>query len=270
MCARPSTRTRSEAMTSKTPHCSDAEIDRALARAVLASFLAEVLAPSETGRRAVSLSADPEPLEAAAAVLDPVREGRLQRAVRAVTGAPPPAEDAAERLFGHTLRGAVCPYESEYGNRALIQQAHELADLAGFYEAFGLRVASARPERPDHVACELEFFGFLSRKEAWALEASDSEMLEITRLAAGKFLREHLGRFGRAFAVSLRTADAGGYYERVGELCEIFLAGECEHCGVPLGPSMMELRPAVQDEVPMACGSGEDLVQIGAPGAPRG
>lgn len=244
------------------------EIDRALARAVLARFLARALGPPETPVTGpTALEASDDALEAAARVLEESPGGTLTAAVdELIKGDPPESPAAAHaRLFGHTLRGSVCPYESEYGQRALLQQAHELADLAGFYAAFGLKPSGHRRERPDHVACELEFLEFLSRKEAYALEACDAEMLEVTRLAIEKFLRERLGRFGRAFAVSLQTADEGGYYGRLGTLCEAFVAGGCEEFGVPAGPAMLELRPTEDDGVPMACGTDEDLVQIGAP-----
>lgn len=249
----------------------EAAIDHALARGVVANFLSRLLAPSEAGpgRTPGVRHGGRAALEAAASLLDRAGDERLRRAAAALVADLPPTPGSHERLFGHTLRGAVCPYESEYGKRALIQQAHELADLAGFYEAFGLRMPEGRRERVDHVACELEFLGFLSCKEAWALEAGEAELVEITRNAIGQFLGEHLGRFGRAFAVSLQTADPRGTYGRAGELCEAFLEVECERFRVPLGPALLELRSAREDAVPMACGSGEDLVQIGPPGDPH-
>ncbi len=245
----------------------EAEIDQALARAVLARFLAGALAPAAAPQ---SADTDREAPATAALLLDGAGGKRLRRSFGALAAGPPPAPGARARLFGHTLRGAVCPYESEYGRRALLQQAHELADLAGFYEAFGLKTAAARRERPDHVACELEFLEFLSRKEAYALDSGDAEMLEVTRLAIGKFLRDHLGRFSRAFAASLRTADADGFYGRLAGLFEEFLAGECERFGVRPGPAMLELRSAREVDVPMACGSGDELVQIGTTAAAGG
>lgn len=186
----------------------------------------------------------------------------------------PPSRDTYERLFGHTLRGRVCPYECEYGHRALLQQAQELADLAGFYAAFGLRIGEARHERPDHVACEIEFLEFLIRKECWALEHGDREMAETTSAAARKFLADHLARFGRAFAVALQEAQPDGFYGALGELCEAFLRLECERLDLPLGPKVLELCSTEPDDVPMACGSGDsgesdELVQLGSgpPGA---
>ena len=270
MCVPRFTRTRSDMATLEKEVAREAEIDRELASAVVARFLARVLAPPGAPHPQRLARESPEEglkaLESAALLLDGSSGGPLARCVEALVTGSPPESGASERLFGHTLRGAVCPYESEYGRRALIQQAHELADLAGFYGAFGLKAAGHHRERPDHVACELEFLEFLSRKVAYALEIDDGEMLAITRLAIGKFLSEHLGRFGRAFAVSLQVADPDGYYGSVGSLCEHYLASECERFAVPLGPAMLELRSAREEEVPMACGSGDELVQLGGLG----
>lgn len=243
----------------------ESEIDRALARAVVARFLAGAFGPVE------SMPADGKAREqrlaavaAAAVELDDREGGPLARVGRDLAACRSPLPGVRQRLFGHTLRGAVCPYETEYGRRELIQQAHELADLAGFYEAFGLKVSQRQRERPDHIACELEFLAVLSLKEAHALERLDGEMLEVTRMAIAKFLTDHLGRFGRAFAVSLQSEDRG-YYGRAGELLGAFVELECRRYGVEPGPTVLELRSTREDEVPMACGTGDGLVQIGSP-----
>ena len=65
-------------------------------------------------------------------------------------------------LFGHTVRGPVPPYETEYGNEALFQLPHELGDLMGFYNAFGLTLKPGQRERADHISCECEFLMFLA------------------------------------------------------------------------------------------------------------
>jgi len=172
--------------------------------------------------------------------------------------------NAYERLFGHTLRGRVCPYECEYGRQALLMRTNELADLGGFYAAFGLRSSAMRHERHDHIACEFEFLEVLSRKECWAIEHGDAELAEVTLTAVGTFLSRHLARFGRAFARSLQETELHGFYNGLGRLCEGFLLVECDRLGIAVGPEVLELRSTEPDSVPMACGSeDEDLVQIG-------
>lgn len=164
-------------------------------------------------------------------------------------------------LFGHTSRGPVAPYETEYGTDALFLQPQEMADIAGFFRAFGLELDRAQHQRVDHVACECEFLAFLCRKEAYALEQADEDMLEQTCKAQRLFLKDHLGRFGPAVGHRLARADEG-FYGALGKLCAAFLEGECLRLGLPVGPAHLELRSPEPDEVPMACGAESSLLQI--------
>jgi TorA maturation chaperone TorD len=148
----------------------------------------------------------------------------------------------------------VPPYETEYGAEALFQQPYEISDLMGFYCAFGLRFNAEERERPDHVSCECEFLSFLALKEAYALSHEENSMLEQTRKANRLFLRDHLGRFAPAFAQRLTREDQEGFYGALGNLCTRFIAGECARLGVPVGSQNLDLRPASDDRVPMACG----------------
>jgi TorA maturation chaperone TorD len=222
--------------------------------------------PEQSSLDSIFSAAGKEALKKAAARLETDLSGALSDVVERFCALPKPwAEDLRqtfERLFGHTLRGRVCPYECEYGRHPLLQQAHQLADLGGFYEAFGLRPASDHGERVDHIACELEFLEFLSVKEVLALQLEDREGWQITHEAARRFLREHLARFGRAFARNLREEASPGFYLLLAELCEVFLGVECERLEVPLGPELLALRPEEAEDAPMACGS-EGVVQIG-------
>ena len=160
---------------------------------------------------------------------------------------------AFPRLFGHTARGAVPPYETEYGEDSLFQPMREMSDLAAFYRAFGLALNPEAHERLDHVSCECEFLAVLTRKEAYALEREDPAMLDATQHAARLFLRDHLGRWALGFGRKLARADPGGFYGALGELCQAFVSHECALAGVTSGPEFLRLR-SVWPEVPMACG----------------
>jgi DMSO reductase family type II enzyme chaperone len=169
------------------------------------------------------------------------------------------------RLFGHTPRGQVCPYETEYGQEGLFAQPRELARIMGFYRAFGLETSEAERERADHVSCELEFLDFLCRKEAVAHEAGDAELLAETQKAMRLFLKDHLGRFGRAFARLLRQGDPSGFFGALGDLLHDFLGLECRRLGIAPGLTLLPLRPAEKENVPMACGGQAELVQLNVP-----
>ncbi|MBI3494345.1 MAG: molecular chaperone TorD family protein [Acidobacteria bacterium] len=168
------------------------------------------------------------------------------------------------RLFGHTTRGLICACETEYGADNQFHQPQQLADIAGYYLAFGLRPALAADERADHVACQCEFMDFLNRKEALLLSshARDEATLDATRDAARTFLRDHLGHFGRAFATRLAVEDADGLFGRLGAVLLDLLDAECRRLAIAEGPIDLVVRPEMEDDAPMACGTAPELIQI--------
>ena len=173
-------------------------------------------------------------------------------------------------LFGHTTRGLICACETEYGPDNGFHQPHQLADISGYYLAFGLRPVAAAEARGDHIACECEFMDFLSRKQARLVDRLETdpgltETLEVTDMAARSFLRDHLGRFGRAFAARVAAEDGDGYFGALGRLLLQFVDVECRRVGVEAGPVDLIVRPEDIDETPMACGSAnsaDQLIQI--------
>lgn len=251
------------------------EIDAALCRAALYSALAIGFRPptEETIVRLVSRGGAAALLAAATPLDEGLHSGLAASAEHLVeAGGLSVAElsSSYRRLFGHTARGAVPPYETEYGTEALFQQPQELGDLMGFYRAFGLTLNPAEHERPDHVSCKCEFLCFLALKEIYAIEQTDAEMLEETCKATRLFLRDHLARFVPAFTKKLAREDPGGFYARLGELCNGFVIEECARLGVPLGPDHLSLRPASDERVPMACGSEAGCMAFPGAGRPEG
>lgn len=141
------------------------------------------------------------------------------------------------RIFG--LTGSLM-YETELGLPHEFRQSQELADIAGFYRAFGLQTGATVRERPDHLATELEFMYLLTLKEAYADSNAMPEQAEICIDALGKFLQDHLARWIGPFRHSLeRSID-----ERLGEdelqspyvmlarLAEAFISAEAARLGV--------------------------------------
>lgn len=128
-----------------------------------------------------------------------------------VAAGSPDAKALGERyecLFGHALSPDFPPYSTQYGGEAAFRQSQSMADICGYYSAFGLRVAAGRKERPDHLSIECEFMAFLALKEAHALEEGRQEQAELSRQAATRFLREHLG------------PAALGYHTLVSQACD--------------------------------------------------
>lgn len=249
------------------------ETDLALCRSALYEALALGFRPpaAETLARLAS----PEGASAlaeAAAVLDGERNADLaERVLRLLPAGPLSMEALASsyrRLFGHTVRGRVPPYETEYGEDSPFLPAQEMGDLGAFLRAFGLALHPAGHERIDHISCECEFLLFLARKEAYALERGDRVMREDTRRAARLFLRDHLGRFAPAFGKRVAREDPGGFYGALGDLCAAFVGQECARLQIPAGPEALRLRSASDADAPASCASGPQLLQVLRPGVP--
>lgn len=162
--------------------------------------------------------------------------------------------DDYTRCFGHAMSKDCPPYEAEYAQAHIFQKTHTLADIAGFYRAFGLDLAADAHERVDHVSVELEFMHFLCLKEAYALaNGHPQEQLALCREAQRKFLCEHVCRFAFAFARRLCAKAGDTLYRQVGLLLAAFLEAELRSLGVKPaeveGPDMIEEgSQAVPDE----------------------
>ena len=245
-----------------------AQRDIALCRSLLHQALSlGFLPPGELTCERLGRESSAAALAEAAMVLDDESGTCLAGKTRALSAPQDAADSTAlaasyRTLFGHTARGLVPPYETEYGEDEIFQKPQEMSDIAGFMSAFGLKLDPACHERVDHIACELEFAAFLARKEAHAREIGDARMLEETRKAMRLFLRDHLGRFVPSFAGRLRRVDPQGFYGALGDLCLGLVESDCRRYEVALGPAPLRLRIPIEDGAPMACGPVE-----GCPGA---
>lgn len=120
------------------------------------------------------------------------------------------------RVFGLTPCRECSPYETDYhANEDPFFLSQQMADVAGFYRAFGVQPGGRRRERPDHIALELEFMALLLSKQRLAAVRSDRQSLEhveVCRRAQQSFLRDHLAWWAPAFAqMLLRKAERGPF-----------------------------------------------------------
>ncbi len=89
--------------------------------------------------------------------------------------------------------GGVCsPSASAYLGGSLGGKERILADVAGFYTAFGFRPHLEIQETCDHIAVELSFLSFLTVKEGYALYQGLRAQEAVCRLARRRFTSEHL------------------------------------------------------------------------------
>lgn len=156
-----------------------------------------------------------------------------------------------DRVFGLVLSRECPPYETEYCfSSEPFFRTQQLADIAGFYRAFGLQIAKSMPERPDHLALELEFMAFLLRKERLArasagVNASAMEQVAVCTEAEQSFFRDHLNWWVPSFAMGLRRKAERGFYWAVSQLLAAFMPSERARLGVaaprlPLQPTLIE------------------------------
>jgi TorA maturation chaperone TorD len=159
--------------------------------------------------KAVRLESVRKSLNDALAAEDLVhREPSIVRALRGARLAwftATPSGLSAEYL--HLFMGAavVSLHETAYGDgRRIGGRAFELADIGGFYASFGFTMHELDPVLPDHLCAECEFMSLLSIKEAYALTNGWTAQCVTTRVAANKFLEQHLGRWTSGLSSSLR------------------------------------------------------------------
>jgi putative dimethyl sulfoxide reductase chaperone len=142
------------------------------------------------------------------------------------------------RLFIGTA--ATPLHETAYGPPRLTTAA-ELADIQGFYRAFGFELSEATPDMADHLGAELEFHAALLVKLAWASSEGLREPQEVTAGAVAAFLDAHLGRWTATLADWL--AAAGGVYAQAAAAVAAFVRDECLRFDVaPLPLAIREAR----------------------------
>lgn len=88
-----------------------------------------------------------------------------------------------DRLFRN---GETWLYTTEYTAENEFQRANSLADIMGFYKAWGLEPDK---ERPDSLSCELEFMYYIIYKK---INAKTQNNTELCYDVEKKFFYEHL------------------------------------------------------------------------------
>ena len=130
------------------------------------------------------------------------------------------------RLFLGT--GVVPLREGGFGDgMRFAGQPVDIADVSGFYLAFGFALPDSAASPPDHLGAELEFMSLLHLKTGLALQRGWPDQVRITRSAIAAFLKDHLGRWAASFAAALAARDAVPPYRTTGRLLAATVDADC-------------------------------------------
>ena len=237
-------------------------IEEAHARSALYRYLSTLYVYPDSASWQTLHESSPGDLERVLSVLGWSAKGstRLPERLQAMTAEQFASEHVA--IFGHTAAGELRPYEAGYGAHHVFQETQCLADVCGFYGAFGLEPSETQRERPDHIAVELEFMHVLALKEAYALLHEWGENADLCTQAEIGFLRDHLGRWAPSFLKRLSDRSGGGIFELIADVTAACVKAHRQTVGVDLGANDVEPAPASAEpegtnfSCVAACGAG--------------
>ncbi len=158
-------------------------------------------------------------------------------------------------LFSRSVVVPACETAYVLGQ---VSKSRELADIAGFYRAFGLKVAVEQASQTDFIGSELQFMSVLiSRKLAASLQGL-AEQEQICTDAERKFVGDHLGRWVRSFAEQTSERSGPGFYSSAANLTAAFVQSEIRRLRV--SPDIVEnYVPDLLEDEDTTCGGSEAL-----------
>lgn len=153
------------------------------------------------------------------------------------------------RVFGLVTCRECPPYETEYHpNPDPFFRAQQMADIAGFYRAFGIEPSARLRERPDHVTLELEFVAMLLARQRWAkqsADASSADRMAICHDAHVKFGRDHVFWWVPSFTLALRNRAEQGFLAQLGRVLAALLPLDRHRLGE--SPPTSPMKPVASD-----------------------
>jgi len=109
-----------------------------------------------------------------------------------------------------------------------------LDSVLACYSAFGLDPGRSGVNPPDFVGSELQFMGILANRRTACAERADTQD-GAYRAAEEGFMREHLGRWVKAFAQRVELEAGTFFYRSLAGLTAAFTAADARFLGVKPG-----------------------------------
>ena len=164
-------------------------------------------------------------------------------------------EGGYNRIFS---MGLLCPHhETFYTSAHVFMKSQDLADIQGFYNAFGFNLAEEQKELADFIGTELEFMYVLCFKEYHALKKGEKDKADLCREAQAKFVEGHIGVWAGAFALTLSVSSHMDYFTTLGRLLEKFVDFDCQYLGVTPKKVSAPEEGWKREAEPLTCG--EDI-----------
>jgi len=127
-----------------------------------------------------------------------------------------------------------------------------LADLCGFYRAFGMIPSDEKGEKADHFATELQFAALLVLMEE---EAANDDERSVARDALGAFVADHPGDWIPMFTARLEERARTEALRAAARFLSIAWAVFLEAEGIPLEPpDPAGVPPDLRPGTPYECG----------------
>jgi TorA maturation chaperone TorD len=127
-----------------------------------------------------------------------------------------------ELFVGHPQ----CRLDESVYDDDIFHRHERIANVSGFYKAFGFERAEQSFQRPDFVGAELEFMCLLLLKRAYAVDRGLDEESEVCAKAESKFFNEHLEWWIPEMCDNLQEADVCGFYTSLGSFLRSFIVNE--------------------------------------------
>ena len=225
-----------------------------LAQADLLLWLAAWLRPPGATRDAVPPAHELTALLAAAGLRE---TPQLAQCITDLREAIDATDVDAQRHEHHRLfdAGIACPVnETAYVRR---DKGAILGDVAGFYNAFGFTTREDVGDKPDHLACELEFTAMLLILLAQAQQAGETDKAETTRKALASFAGDHVDAWLGLFCTQLRETTRLWLHAALASAIETTWHALVERHGLPRAEGVVAGPPRDEPESPYACGMAE-------------
>jgi TorA maturation chaperone TorD len=161
-----------------------------------------------------------------------------------------------DRVFGLMSCRECPPYETEFQpNSEPFFRSQQMADIEGFYRAFGLQTPASRSERSDHLTLELEFMALLLMKARLAGEQDRGEQQDVCFQAARSFFTDHLAWWTPSFTRGLRTKAGEGFYAELANVLAAFMTLERIRYSLPAPAAPVQPTADQEADQPADCGS---------------